>query len=221
MRKNKKKLLYNKKIVESNSDSDSDIDGEHNSYEYKHGLSSEYYLYSDIKQKNMLKLNKYLKGYIRKYDLFIEKTQSIIKNCEPKPITIYINSDGGYLHSALPIVDIISSSEIPITTVVEGMAASAATLISCSGHHRQITKNSFMLIHELRAGCWGKFSEIEDEFESCQKLMTNIKNLYLNSIKNDKKKKKFKKILGKLLKRDIILSAQECLDYGLVDEILK
>lgn len=219
MGKKKTKL---KRTMEDSSDSESDSDC---SLDGSHGLKNnfdlvpEYYLYSDIRQKNMLKLNKYLKSYQKKYDLFIEESKNLIANCEPKPITIYINSDGGYLHSALPIVDIITKSKIPIVTIIEGMAASAATLISCSGHKRYITKNSFMLIHELRAGCWGKYSEIEDEYESCKKVMKRVKNLYLESIKDESKKKKFKKIVSKLLKRDLVLSAKECLEYGLVDEI--
>ena len=95
------------------------------------------------------------------------------------------------------------------------MAASAASLISMVGHKRFITKNSFMLIHELRSGIEGTYSDIMDEKENCDKLMNVIKRIYLERSAG----KLDSDILEKILKRDIILSADESLTYGLVDEI--
>lgn len=89
---------------------------------------------------------------------------------EPKPQKIYINSIGGEIFAAIPLIDAIKNCTIPVHTYIEGIAASAASLIYMAGHKRFITKNSFMLIHELRTGVQGKYSEIMDE-KNCDKLM--------------------------------------------------
>jgi ATP-dependent protease ClpP protease subunit len=72
-----------------------------------------------------------------------------------------------------------------------------------------------MLIHELRTGVEGKYSDIMDEKENCDKLMGVIKKIYLERTEG----KLTKQFLDKTLKRDILLSADECLEHGLVDII--
>ena len=47
-----------------------------------------------------------------------------------------------------------------------------------AGKKRFITPHSYMLIHQLSSSLWGKFNEIEDEFENLQNLMKLIKNIY-------------------------------------------
>ena len=71
-----------------------------------------------------------------------------------------------------------------------------------------------MLIHELRSMVWGKFAELEDDWENCKMLMKKLKAVYRDNCKFKKRD------LEKLLKRDLWLEAQDCKKYGLVDEIL-
>ena len=131
-------------------------------------------------------------------------------------LKIFINSNGGDVFAAIPLIDAITNCSVPIHTFVEGMAASAASLLSMMGHKRFITKNSFMLIHELRTGVQGTYSDIMDEKENCDKLMDVIKKIYLEKTKGNLESD----TLEKILKRDIILTSEECKNYGLVDEII-
>ena len=176
---------------------------------------NEYYLYNDISIKTVQGLLKFIKNAEKRWKLFLLETADIVEKAEPKPLKIFINSNGGDVFAAIPIIDAITNSSIPIHTYIEGMAASAASLISMVGHKRFITKNSFMLIHELRTGVEGTYSDIMDEKENCDKLMSVIKNIYLDKTNG----KLENNIMEKILKRDIILSAEECLNYGLVDEV--
>jgi ATP-dependent protease ClpP protease subunit len=73
-----------------------------------------------------------------------------------------------------------------------------------------------MLIHELRSGVEGKYSDIMDEKENCDKLMNVIRNIYLERTGG----KLTKQFLDKTLKRDILLSSDECATHGLIDEII-
>ena len=177
---------------------------------------NEYYLYNDITMKSIQGLLKFIKNAEKRWNVFLLGTYDLIEKVEPKPLKIFINSNGGDFFAAIPIIDTIRNSKIPIHTYVEGIAASASSLISIVGHKRFITKNSFMLIHELRGGVQGTYSNITDEKENCDKIMSLIKNIYIEKSNNKLKIN----ILENILKRDIILSATECLKYGLVDEII-
>jgi ATP-dependent Clp protease protease subunit len=194
---------------------------------------TEYYLYSDVTINSVMGLLKFIKKAEKRWDEFLSDYKDIldITTAKPKPLKIYINSNGGELFAAIPLIDAIANSKIPIYTYIEGLAASAASLIAMAGHKRFITKNSFMLIHELRTGVEGTFTNIMDEHENCIKLMGVIKKLYVNrstkqfsdnqSVSDiEIHKEKLEKLLDDILKRDLILSSSECLEYRLIDEIV-
>ena len=68
---------------------------------------------------------------------------------EPKPITLYITSNGGYVYQVFSTIDTIRGMKIPVNTVCKGFVASAGTLLSLAGKKRLITESSYMLIHEI------------------------------------------------------------------------
>ena len=177
---------------------------------------NEYYLYSDITVNSVMGLLKFIKNAEKRWNNFLLENFDIVEKAEPKPLKIYINSEGGEIFAAIPLIDAITNSKIPIHTYIEGIAASAASLISMSGHKRYITANSFMLIHELRTGVEGTYSNLTDERDNCDKLMSVITNFY----KKKTEDKFSNEMLQSILKRDIILSSNECLDFGLVDQIV-
>jgi ATP-dependent protease ClpP protease subunit len=145
---------------------------------------------------------------------FEQKQRTItFANLEPKPIYLHINSLGGDLQETFAIIDSIRNSKIPIYTVIDGCAASGATLISIVGKKRFMTENSTFLIHELRSGAWGKMSVLEDEHENNQFFMDKLTNLYLEYTKIKKRD------LKKILKRDMWWDVNKCLQYGMIDEI--
>ena len=177
---------------------------------------NEYYLYSDITVNSVMGLLKFIKNAEKRWNNFLLENFDIVEKADPKPLKIYINSEGGEIFAAIPLIDAITNSKIPIHTYIEGIAASAASLISMSGHKRYITTNSFMLIHELRTGVEGTYSNLTDERDNCDKLMSVITNFY----KKKTEDKFSNEMLQSILKRDIILSSNECLAFGLVDEIV-
>lgn len=131
-----------------------------------------------------------------------------------KPIKLFISSHGGGVYQVLGAFDSIKCMKVPVHTICKGFVASAGTILSLAGSKRFITKNSYMLIHQLRSGMWGKFEEIKDDFENCKMLMTHLKQIYLDNTylkEND---------LDDILKRDITWSADSCLANGLVHEII-
>jgi len=167
------------------------------------------YFYSGVTRPKILQLNKYL------FNLnvnMISKTAPL--EYDPPPIKLHINSYGGSVFAGLAALDYIKNSKIPVHTIIDGCAASAATLMSCVGHHRQMHKNACMLVHQLSGAMWGKFQEMEDDFENSKMLMEKIKNIYNEHTRIPKRE------MDKILKHDLWWEAEKCLQYGLIDEII-
>lgn len=168
------------------------------------------YYYSEVSRPKILVLNKSLKNLS---DNLINQAQ-LLSLDEPAQIYLHVNSFGGSVFAGLSAVDYIKSSEVPITTIVEGCAASAATLMSCVAGHRQMRSSAFMLIHQISSGMWGKYEEMKDDMENADLFMRIIKEIYDEHTKIPKKK------LREILKHDLWFDAETCLEYGLIDEII-
>jgi len=201
---------YKRKLQDKNSisvdDNDDNNDDDNNVVLKKNHI----YFYSDVTQKSCLRLNQIIRN------LNTELSQFIIEyNCKPPNIYLHINSSGGSLLSAFSTIDTIKNSKIPIISIIEGFAASAATIISIVCHKRYCTENSLMLIHQLSSKYTGKYEEIKDEFTNDTQLMTVIYKLYREH--TTMKLKAIKKVLKGNLWWDI----NKCIQNGLVDEIWK
>ena len=186
-------------------------------------FSNEIHYNGEINQQSMSELiNKLLEienKIIKKTNLYKKKLAeedfSNFFSIEPKPIKLYICSYGGYIREVFSAIDTITNLSLPVHTYIKGVAASAATLLSLAGEKRFITENSFMLIHELRTGTWGTFSQIKDSLENSTQLHNHIIQYYINNtrMKEDE--------LHEQLKKDVYFSPEKCLEVGLIDEIIK
>ena len=168
------------------------------------------YFYSEVTRPKILLLNKNLHELGKN----LVNQANLLGTTLPADIHLHINSFGGSVFAGLSATDYVKSSPGPIRTVVEGCAASAATLFSVVAHHRVIRKNSFMLIHQLSSGMWGKYEEMKDAMENNDLFMRIIKDIYEEHTKLPKRK------INEILKRDLWFDAETCLEYGLVDEII-
>jgi len=166
------------------------------------------YFYGDVLESNALELNSTLHAVDK-------KLQVSSQFLEVKPIiNLHINSYGGSLFAGLATVDTIRRLNAEVHSVIDGAAASAATIISASCAKRSIGKYSKMLIHQLSAGAYGKYTELEDDMENNKHLMDTIKAIYKEYTKVPMKK------LNEILKHDLWFDSKTCLELGLVDEII-
>lgn len=171
---------------------------------------NEIYFYSSVDLESIYNLNRSLSD-LEKHMLI---TQINLGLSAPPHVKLFINSDGGEIFSAFTTVDRIKSSKVPIYTYVEGICASASTLISVCGNKRFIGKNGVMLVHQLRSWCGGTHENFKDEVKNLELLSEKVKKVYLEHTKLNSSD------LDEMLKHDIYLSANDCLNYGLVDEII-
>lgn len=173
-------------------------------------LSNELYFYSEVNPESSFLINKSISDLSKQ--LLI--TQITFDLPSPPPIKLYINSDGGEVFGALSIIDRIRSSKVPVHSYVEGLVASAATLISVSCHKRYMHKHAVMLIHQVSSWFTGTHENFKDEYKNLEVLMDLLQNVYLKNAKFNEEE------LKELLKRDLYLTANDALKYGLVDEII-
>jgi len=129
------------------------------------------------------------------------------------PIWLHINSGGGDLFAGFAIADQIKTIHSPVYSIVEGVCASAATLLSLPCSRRFITPNSFMLIHQLSSVMCGTHEQLKDEMILQDMAMDKLTIFYryytkLSSIK-----------IKKLLERDSWMDSEQCITDGFVDEI--
>lgn len=171
------------------------------------------YFNTDVSKSSVDNVKKLMREYAQDYKKINKNV--MIEIIKPKPLYLHINSPGGCVHSGFSLYDFIREYNkfIPVHTIVEGLAASSATIISCAGEYRYITPNSFMLIHQLSTFMGGNFQQLKDEFGNCQKVMDKIIDIYTKHANINKKK------LPDILKHDIIWDAEECIKQGLVNEI--
>jgi ATP-dependent Clp protease protease subunit len=136
-----------------------------------------------------------------------------------KPISIYINSPGGSVSDGLfTIYDTMQYIKAPIKTVCMGEACSAGAVLLAAGTKgmRLAFENSTIMIHQLQvSGISGTQSEIERETARCKRV--NDKILQTIAAHSGQSIEKVKDDV----KHDFYLTAEEAIEYGLIDGLVK
>lgn len=176
-----------------------------------YAVDNHIYYHSPVTPSGVDRLIELIYKKNKDYDKITEN--KLIANYEPMPIYLHITSYGGCLLSGLRAVDAITSSQVPVHTVIDGYAASAATLMSVVGKRRYMTRHSYLLIHQLSSGLWGKYSELEDDYHNCKTMMNNMYEIYekYTDMKRDDLKKQ--------MSRDIWWRHKNCIKNGFIDEV--
>ena len=130
-------------------------------------------------------------------------------------IYMYINSPGGNISDMYAIFDVMQYIKPDIVTVGMGMCASAASFILAAGTKgkRYALKNIEIMIHELSSGNEGKAHEIFSHTEHLKVLWEKMAKHYVGF--TGQKLAKIKKDMH----IDYYMSAEEALEYGLIDEV--
>jgi ATP-dependent Clp endopeptidase proteolytic subunit ClpP len=167
------------------------------------------YFYSGVNRNACCELNK-------KISELESKAITLSQNLDTPapPIKLYINSGGGSIVSGIASMDTILRSKVDVHTYIDGFSASAATFLSVVGTKRYMSRNSYMLVHQLSSTFWGTYSNFEDEKQNLDLMMKSIKNIYKEYTKIPMKK------LNEILKHDLMWDANTCLEYGMIDEII-
>ena len=133
-----------------------------------------------------------------------------------KDIYFYINSPGGVITSGFSIFDTMNYIKPDIVTICIGQAASMGAFLLASGSEgkRYALPNARIMIHQPLGGAQGQATDILIQAEEIKRLKDT-----LNGILAEKTGKKVKQI-EKDTDRDNFMSAQEAVEYGLIDKVL-
>jgi ATP-dependent protease ClpP protease subunit len=136
-------------------------------------------------------------------------------------ITLRIYSPGGYVFDALAIHDILASHPARITAVVDGLAASAATIVLMAADRVSMPSNAYLMIHNAQGCECGDHRALGKMAQDLEKYSGDIAKLYVGKIRALKGNatKKTLTELRTLMDAETWLSGSEAHALGLVDEV--
>jgi ATP-dependent Clp protease, protease subunit len=133
-------------------------------------------------------------------------------------ITFFINSPGGVVTAGMAIYDTMQFIKPDVATVVMGQACSMGSLLATAGApgKRRMLPNARHMIHQPSGGAGGQATDMEIQVNEILKMKRNLTQIYVD---HNSKGKTFEQF-SKDMERDNFMSAQEALEYGLIDEII-
>lgn len=131
-----------------------------------------------------------------------------------KEIILYLNSNGGGVFDAFGVIGFMQTLSSDVTTVCNGYTASAATLILMAGKKRLIMPYSIVLMHPFVYGFWGSPEDQKHDLRRVEITQANLRQFIIDTVN----KPVPDDVLDNWAKRECWMSADEAIQYGLVDE---
>ena len=166
--------------------------------------SATLYIYGDITSY------KWYEEDVRSYDLAKELTA-----LEGKNLTVRINSYGGAVAEGLAIYNLLKSYAGEVTTICDGFACSAASVVFMAGAKRIMPRSSLLMIHNAWTWASGDADDLRKAADDLEKITqpsveiyTSVSNLDADEIKS-------------MMDAETWIDADEALDYGFATEIIE
>lgn len=133
-----------------------------------------------------------------------------------KEVALYINSPGGVVTAGMAIYDTMQFIKPAVSTLCIGQAASMGSLLLAAGHKdmRFATPNSRIMVHQPSGGFQGQASDIERHARDILKMKRRLNEVYVKHCGRTYEE------VEQTLDRDHFMSADEALDWGLIDKVI-
>ncbi|MBM0046321.1 ATP-dependent Clp endopeptidase proteolytic subunit ClpP [Anaerococcus sp. mt242] len=150
-------------------------------------------------------------------DIIIAQLLFLESEDPDKDIQFYINSPGGVVTSGLAIFDTMNYIKPDVSTICIGQAASMGAVLLSSGAKgkRFSLPNSNIMIHQPSGGAQGQASDIVIQAEQILKIKDRLNHILAENTGQDLEK------IEKDTDRDFAMTAQEALEYGLIDQVIE
>ena len=134
-----------------------------------------------------------------------------------KEINMYINSPGGVVTSGMAIYDTMQFIRPPVSTLCMGQAASMGSLLLTAGAtgQRYALPNARIMVHQPSGGFQGQASDIERHAQDIIKMKRRLNEIYVKHTGRDYE------TIERTLDRDHFMTAQEALEFGLIDKVVE
>ena len=132
------------------------------------------------------------------------------------PISMYINSPGGVVTAGLAIYDTMQYIQPAVATLCMGQAASMGSLLLAAGEDgmRRALPNAQIMLHQPSGGAQGQASDIAIVAKEILKTRAKLNDIYVHHTKKPLAD------VEKVMDRDSYFTAQEAMDFGVVDEVV-
>ena len=140
--------------------------------------------------------------------------QEELNNANGKPLDVHINSYGGEVFEGFAIYNTLKHYSGQKTVVIDGIAASIASVIAMAGDKVVMNKASMMMVHNASSWAWGNAEEMKKVVQALESIDEVIKGVYKDKTNLDMDK------LTALMESETFMTAKECVDYGFADELL-
>lgn len=130
-------------------------------------------------------------------------------------ITVWINSPGGDCVAAAQIYNMLSNYAGKVTVRIDGIAASAASVIAMAGDKVLVSPVSMMMIHNPATIAWGDSAEMQKAVAMLDEVKESIINAYEIKTGLDRRK------LSKLMDAETWMDANSAVEYGFADGVMR
>lgn len=174
-------------------------------------------IYSRLLKERIIMLNGPIEDYMA--NLIVAQLLFLESENPDKDINLFINSPGGVVTAGMSIYDVMQFIKCDIATYVMGQACSMGSLLATAGASgkRFMLPNARHMIHQPSGGARGQATDMVIQVEEILKIKKTLTDIY---VKHNSKGKSFEQLTADM-ERDKFMTAQEALDYGLIDKIIE
>lgn len=174
------------------------------------------------KVKNMAKVSIDILGEISESVNSYNSVRTKINQANGQPINLTISSGGGSVTEGMGIADLVANYPEETTATGIGLVASIATVVLLAADNVKMTENAFMMIHRPWSYTMGNADELEATAELLDKMESKLLDIYTAAVlKRRGDQKNLKEIITNMMAAETWLTAQEALEFGFIDEIVK
>lgn len=176
-----------------------------------------YDIYSRLLKERIVMLNGEVEDHMA--SLIVAQLLFLESENPDKDIALFINSPGGVVTAGMSIYDTMQFIKPDVATYVMGQACSMGSLLAQAGAagKRHMLPNARHMIHQPSGGARGQATDIQIQAKEILKMKENLTNIY---VKHNSKGKTFEQLTADM-ERDFFMSAEEALEYGLIDKIIE
>lgn len=149
-------------------------------------------------------------------DITAKSFNDDLKSFNGKDITVRVNSGGGDVFNALAIYNSLKNYSGKVTIAIDGLAASAASLIICAGDNVKMASNALIMVHPPSVGIMGYFDV--DELDKIKSSLVAVEGTILNTYKQRLPKSSHADI-AKMVSAETWIDAEQAQELGFVDEV--
>lgn len=176
-----------------------------------------YDIYSRLLKERIIMLNGPVEDYMA--NLIVAQLLFLESENPEKDINLFINSPGGVVTAGMSIYDTMQFIKCDVATYVMGQACSMGSLLATAGApgKRFMLPNARHMIHQPSGGARGQATDMQIQVEEILKMKKSLTEIY---VKHNSKGKTYEQF-AQDMERDKFMSAQEALEYGLIDKIIE